>query len=61
MMMMVYVLVKCYLAALPRMSSVNANAGEGFVSATSLVLGVGISAYTAPAGGAPPTIAIANV
>ena len=61
MMMMVYVLVKCYLATLPRMSSVNANAGEGFVSAASLVPGFGMAAATAPAGGAPPTIAIANV
>ena len=61
MMMMVYVLVKCNLAALPRMSSVNANASEGFVSAASLVPRVGMAASAAPAGGAPPTIVVANV
>ena len=61
MMMMVYVLVKCYLATLPRMSSVNANAGEGFISAASLVPGVGMAAYAAPAGDAPPTVDVANV
>ena len=45
---MVYVLVKCYLAALLRMASVNVNgaggvAGEGFVTAALLVLGVGMA------------------
>ena len=51
---MVYLLVKCYLATL-RMASVNVNgaggvAGEGFVTTTSLVPGVGMAAAGAPAG-----------
>ena len=45
---MVYVLVKCYLVALLRMASVNVNgaggvAGEGFVTAASLVPGIGMA------------------
>ncbi|CAD6226689.1 unnamed protein product [Miscanthus lutarioriparius] len=43
------------------MSSVNANDGEGFVSAASLVPGFGMAASAAPTGGAPPTIVVANV
>ena len=54
-------LVKCNLAALPRMSSVNANASEGFVSAASLVPGVGMAASAALAGEAPPAVVVANV
>ena len=54
-------LVKCYLAALPRMSSVNANAGEGFVSDASLVPGFGMATAAALAGGAPPAVVVASV